>query len=72
MKFRADVVKGEIKWSPPTRAEWIEIVGTYPDWLKAALSPPTRAEWIEIDIIIVKPQIPFRSPPTRAEWIEME
>ena len=34
--------------SPPTRAEWIEIIHTS-QTSALAKSPPTRAEWIEID-----------------------
>mgnify|MGYP007057630318 CR=1 FL=1 len=35
------------EWSPPTRAEWIEMD---PERFKREIqeSPPTRAEWIEI------------------------
>ena len=33
--------------SPPTRAEWIEIIVSSSP-IKIGVSPPTRAEWIEI------------------------
>ena len=33
--------------SPPTRAEWIEIIGSDRND-PGLMSPPTRAEWIEI------------------------
>ena len=33
--------------SPPSRAAWIEIISTKPEWHED-MSPPSRAAWIEI------------------------
>ena len=42
--------------SPPTRAEWIEIIGSDRND-PGLMSPPTRAEWIEIQISLKKPEM---------------
>ena len=56
--------------SPPTRAEWIEMVSRADADSRPLRSPPTRAEWIEISIDS-DTYNKVKSPPTRAEWIEI-
>ena len=56
--------------SPPTRAEWIEMIDQAITSTPCR-SPPTRAEWIEIKELLGKAPEKRKSPPTRAEWIEI-
>ena len=57
------------KWSPPSRAAWIEIAG-YRRTCRHGASPPSRAAWIEIPVPL-RPSISPTSPPSRAAWIEI-
>ena len=58
-----------IKWSPPSRAAWIEMSYDGEEH-EITVSPPSRAAWIEMSFTQKEPSS-AGSPPSGAAWIEI-
>ena len=69
LKSYDEIIAQFAKWSPPSRAAWIEMVST-PAEVFEFVSPPSRAAWIEIELV-AEGKIAIASPPSRAAWIEI-